>query len=1343
MYSQNINIGGQNVNNYNNNSNTRQQPQSNSWGSSNSGNMNMQFNNQQQPRHGQQQNFQVQQQMQRQGNLFGQPVQQSQSLPLNSNLNNWKSTSSSSVQQLHNNTNNNNFGRNNMPSSGMIRQRSAPVNIQRQQMMPPPPQGLQQQQQQQQQRTPPGFLMSGSLNMNMNKQNNQNNNIQSNNLNNSNNSRAMNNNNNSNGNNLAPSVAALFRAFDANNNNTNTNNGNSNINNQQQRMAMQEQQQQRLGMQQRQQHRQQQQHIMGNGNISNSNSMNNYSGHLQQQQRQQQQGRRQNNNLNNGINSSNNINRQQQQQLQMQQRQLQQIRQQQLMVLQRDLMFRYNNSQNMKALNDELQYLCQMRNINNLTQQEMEYVLQSFNKSKEMKHQQGRQYNDNLKSDNMRPNQLINQQANPVPDLYQEIQRTEEERLRKQQQNQLQQREQEHVERRQRSILSVVGIDLSLSPERNVGDTKSIVNSIGSSMFDTSNIDIGNNFNNNNHDNATIDLSNSMSAMSMSLASARDDELRIIQNSPALKKKPTGKRDQGKTELTDLCTLTVEPSNAGPEDKVIVTWEMPKSFIARGDWIGIYRIHQKTFQSCMTSRYVYTTKRGNRNARREFEMEREVDFHGGHVTVVGGSLVFHAPPAIGRYDFRLFQQIDADRREIQALQQEGKNKKSNKKNKNAEEDEIESYAMPIARSPVLTVESQGRAFVSSLKFLRKRIEGSIKTFGSGGSKKKSQIPREYLGSLNQLVRLLEQVRDDGPGAYIDEIDGKQKPKLAYADDLWPIISICVKKSIEIPKPKIKINDGDGDPVFEKEDRDIFSLHKTTRDILLLTKLNPTVWRLLEDDEKFQINSWYEGYWLERVENLALAYDEKSDVGEKCVKLYPSSISSKRINAISSTIQTESPKLMSTNETEKARLELRNRLEQILKDLPYQNITLGIFGSSMNNFGSPKSDLDMCLQIPADVVDEVDQQQIIEQLADILPKYGMKEIDTVRITARIPIIQFVDGKTGIECDVCVNNSLALRNTRLLRSYSYADPRVRQVAYIIKKWSKSRKINDPSKSTLSSYGYILTLLQSLQLGGWVPSNVSKLGTHKPLLPFIQQHDDMWDGISEKYSNPEFLPQIMVPTLSGDTVDSYFFDATRDERKKFALQKFASQCICPVGKLLLEYFWYYGFVFQWRREIVSVRKAGLVLKHEKARDFGWKRNGHLSISDPFEIGYNVAHVLRPNTNKRLRDEFIRAYCILAGIGDEKVDPNVAIEKLFEDYIEPVVEEDEAEEENISENADNKKVVTSKAEVLVVVEEGDTLVKARNKGKNKQKKKTFANNKKSRASKKNKGKGRGRSKE
>ena len=94
------------------------------------------------------------------------------------------------------------------------------------------------------------------------------------------------------------------------------------------------------------------------------------------------------------------------------------------------------------------------------------------------------------------------------------------------------------------------------------------------------------------------------------------------------------------------------------------------------------------------------------------------------------------------------------------------------------------------------------------------------------------------------------------------------------------------------------------------------------------------------------------------------------------------------------------------------------------------------------------------------------------------------------------------------------------------------------------------------------------------------------------------------------------------------------------------------------------------------MSIRKESVVLKHEKARDHGWKRNGQLSIADPFEIGYNVAHVLRPNTNKRLRDEFVRGYCILAGIGQEDISPESALPKLFEEYIEPVEEDEEVQD-------------------------------------------------------------------
>ena len=61
-----------------------------------------------------------------------------------------------------------------------------------------------------------------------------------------------------------------------------------------------------------------------------------------------------------------------------------------------------------------------------------------------------------------------------------------------------------------------------------------------------------------------------------------------------------------------------------------------------------------------------------------------------------------------------------------------------------------------------------------------------------------------------------------------------------------------------------------------------------------------------------------------------------------------------------------------------------------------------------------------------------------------------------------------------------------------------------------------------------------------------------------------DETWDPINDCTSNSKFLPKVMVPTLSGDTVDSYFYDATRDGAKKVQLQKFASKCTCPVGKL-----------------------------------------------------------------------------------------------------------------------------------------------------------------------------------
>jgi len=165
--------------------------------------------------------------------------------------------------------------------------------------------------------------------------------------------------------------------------------------------------------------------------------------------------------------------------------------------------------------------------------------------------------------------------------------------------------------------------------------------------------------------------------------------------------------------------------------------------------------------------------------------------------------------------------------------------------------------------------------------------------------------------------------------------------------------------------------------------------------------------------------------------------------------------------------------------------VRKRLEKIVQQsgaLPPTTKIL-VFGSSRNGFGTINSDLDMCLSLPDDFVLE-DPAAAMGLVAESLEKAGMKEVNA-RLTSRIPIVMFEDCETGIECDISMQNPLAVLNTDLLRTYSGCDPRVRKLAYVIKRWVKARKINSPSNGTLSSYGYILMLLHFLQTQGVVPN------------------------------------------------------------------------------------------------------------------------------------------------------------------------------------------------------------------------------------------------------------------
>nr|XP_017236141.1 PREDICTED: UTP:RNA uridylyltransferase 1 [Daucus carota subsp. sativus] len=280
--------------------------------------------------------------------------------------------------------------------------------------------------------------------------------------------------------------------------------------------------------------------------------------------------------------------------------------------------------------------------------------------------------------------------------------------------------------------------------------------------------------------------------------------------------------------------------------------------------------------------------------------------------------------------------------------------------------------------------------------------------------------------------------------------------------------------------------------------------------------------------------------------------------------------------------------------------------------------LYLYGSGANSFGFKKSDIDVCLAID-DL--NVNKSEVLLKLADILQADNLQNVQALT-RARVPIVKLMDPVTGISCDICVNNLLAVINTKLLRDYALIDERLRQLAFIIKHWAKSRGVNETYQGTLSSYAYVLMCIN-----------------------FLQQR------------NPAILPclQRMERTyaVNVDNAECAYFDQVEK------LVGFGSQNRETIAQLVWEFFSYWAFYHDYTNEVISVREGITLSKHEK----DWTRrvgnDRHLiCIEDPFEITHDLGRVVDKYSIRVLREEFERA----AEIMQYHSEPWVT---LFEPYI------------------------------------------------------------------------------
>ncbi|OTA08630.1 hypothetical protein A9Z42_0003420 [Trichoderma parareesei] len=311
------------------------------------------------------------------------------------------------------------------------------------------------------------------------------------------------------------------------------------------------------------------------------------------------------------------------------------------------------------------------------------------------------------------------------------------------------------------------------------------------------------------------------------------------------------------------------------------------------------------------------------------------------------------------------------------------------------------------------------------------------------------------------------------------------------------------------------------------------------------------------------------------------------------------------------------KLLPTEKVEENRRKLVNKLETIFNtEWPGHDIKVHLFGSSGNLLCSDDSDVDICITTPWHEMEDVCM------IADLLARRGMEKVVCIS-AAKVPIVKIWDPELGLACDMNVNNTLALENTRMVRTYVEADPRVRQLAMILKHWTRRRIVNDAAfGGTLSSYTWICLIIAFLQL-----------------------------------RNPAVLPALHQLPYKSTRPDGTVSDFA-DNLKK--IKGFGSKNKSSEAELLFQFFRFYAHEFDYDKHVLSVRQGKLITKAEKK--WHYALNNQLCVEEPFNTSRNLGNTADEYSFRGLHLELRRAFDLIS---------EAKLEEACEQYVYPKEEE------------------------------------------------------------------------
>ncbi|MAX45321.1 MAG: hypothetical protein CMB24_00815 [Euryarchaeota archaeon] len=302
-----------------------------------------------------------------------------------------------------------------------------------------------------------------------------------------------------------------------------------------------------------------------------------------------------------------------------------------------------------------------------------------------------------------------------------------------------------------------------------------------------------------------------------------------------------------------------------------------------------------------------------------------------------------------------------------------------------------------------------------------------------------------------------------------------------------------------------------------------------------------------------------------------------------------------------------------NSEVKRKESLYNHLKKSIAS-KFEGSKLSVFGSAESGLSLKGGDFDLCLEIS-----DANEKKILKKIGGMLRGQGMEEVKIIT-GAKVPIVKFIDPRSGLHVDISINNSLALHNTRLLSSYAKSDNRVKELAICVKHWALHRNVSDSVNGTLSSYAWSILVIDHLIEQGVVAN--------------LQSGDDR-----------------VVIELEDSEFDITINMENQPETKSDA----------DIASLLLSFFTRLA-TMDWDNSIISIRNGGPIARDEK----GWMNEDpsaldivnsdkehpprmgehHLAIEDPFDIDHDLSRVVRAEGELRIRNELLRA-AVLFGNG------------------------------------------------------------------------------------------------